>query len=112
MSYSIQVIRATQATFRGNLANGMEVLQLDGGVKMIALGSTARKLLGLHFLSLTDEGIEEPPPSDLACALVSLLETAAPHERAVGFATFYPSIKFENNAASIIAGNATAWDLQ
>lgn len=106
MSYSIQAILAAQGTFRAELANG------NGGIEMIALGSTARKLLGLPFLSLTDEGIEEPPPSDLVCALVSLLERAATLECAVGFATFYLSIKFEKNAASVIAGNATAWDLQ
>lgn len=96
MSYSIQAILAARGTFRTELANG------NGGIEMIALGITARKLLGIPFLSLTDEGIEEPPPSDLVCALVSLLETA----------TFYLSMKFENNAASVIAGNATAWDLQ
>ena len=62
MSYSIQAILAAQGTFAAELANGMEVLQLDGGIEMIALGSTARKLLGLPFLPLTDEGIEELPP--------------------------------------------------
>lgn len=63
MSYSIQAILAAQGTFGAELANGMEVLQLDGGIEMIALGSTARKLLALPFLPLTDEGIEELPPA-------------------------------------------------
>lgn len=63
MSYSIQAILAAQGTFAAELANGMEVLQLDGGIEMIALGSTARKLLGLPFLPLTDEGVEELPPA-------------------------------------------------
>ena len=81
MSYSIQAILAAQGTFPAELANGMEVLQLDGGIEMIALGSTARKLLDLPFLPLTDEGIEELPPvlrglcSALSCS-GSRLKTA------------------------------------
>lgn len=33
----------------------MEVFQLGGGIEMIALGSTATRLLGLPFLPLTDK---------------------------------------------------------
>lgn len=71
MSYSIQAIIASQGTFGAELANGTEVLQLDGGMEMIALGSTARKLLGLPFFPLTDEGIEELPPA-LRCLCAAL----------------------------------------
>jgi len=61
MSYSIQAVIATQGTFPAELPNGLVVIQFDGGVDLIPLESTARKLYGIPFLSLTNEGNDELP---------------------------------------------------
>ena len=73
MSYSIQAILAAQGTFAAELPSGIEVLELDGGIEMIPLGSMARKLHRLPFLPLTDEGVEElPPPLHGLCSSLNL----------------------------------------
>jgi len=61
MSYSIQAILAVQGTFAAELTDGLTVLQLDGGLEMIPLGSTARQFHKIPFLPLTDGGVEELP---------------------------------------------------
>ena len=61
MSYSIQAFVALQGTFNAGPSNGTAVIQLDNGVEIVPIGSTTRKLYGISFLPLTDEGSEELP---------------------------------------------------
>jgi len=61
MSYSIQAFVALQGTFNADPSNGLAVIRLDNGVEIIPIGSTTRKLYGIPFLPLTDEGSEELP---------------------------------------------------
>ncbi|GGY39980.1 hypothetical protein [Pseudoduganella albidiflava] len=65
MSYSIQAFVALQGTFNADPSNGLAVIRLDAGVEIIPIGSTARKLYGIPFLPLTDEGSEELPAAIL-----------------------------------------------
>lgn len=61
MSYSIQAFVALQGTFNADLSNGLIVIRLDNGVEIVPVGSAARKLYGIPFLPLTDEGSQELP---------------------------------------------------
>lgn len=62
MSYSIQALIALQGTFNADPSNGLSVIRLDNGVEIVPIGKTIRKLYGIPFLPLTDEGSEELPP--------------------------------------------------
>lgn len=61
MSYSIQAFVALQGTLNADTSNGLQVIPLDNGVEIIPIGSTTRKLYGIPFLPLTDEGSGELP---------------------------------------------------
>jgi hypothetical protein len=61
MSYSIQAFVALQGTFNADSFNGLAVIRLDNGVEIIPIGSATRKLYGIPFLPLTDEGSDELP---------------------------------------------------
>jgi hypothetical protein len=73
MSYSIQAFVALQGTFNADPSKGLAVVRLDNGVEIVPIGSTARKLYGIPFLPLTDEGSEELPAalSELCSTLAS-----------------------------------------
>lgn len=61
MSYSIQAFVALQGTFNADPSNGLAIIRLDNGVEIGPVGSMTRKLYGIPFLPLTDEGSEELP---------------------------------------------------
>lgn len=61
MSYSIQAFVALQGTFNADPSRGLAVVRLSNGVEMVPIGSMTRKLYGIPFLPLTDEGSGELP---------------------------------------------------
>ena len=61
MSYSIQAFIALQGTFNADPSTGLSVIRLDNGVEIVPIGSKTRKMYGIPFLPLTDEGSEELP---------------------------------------------------
>jgi hypothetical protein len=73
MSYSIQAFVALEGTFNAAPSNGLAVIRLDNGAEIVPIGSVTRKLYGIPFLPLTDEGKEE-----LAAVLFELCSTLSP----------------------------------
>lgn len=61
MSYSIQAFVALQDSFNADSSNGLTVIRLDNGLEIGPVRSAARKLYGIPFLTLTDEGSQELP---------------------------------------------------
>jgi len=61
MSYSIQAFVALHGTFNSGPSNGLAVIRLDNEVEIVPLDSTTRKLYGIPFLPLTDEGSKQLP---------------------------------------------------
>jgi len=56
MTYSIQAIIAMQGSFPLALPDGAAVLQLDGGMQIVPLGSAMRRQYAIPLLPLTDDG--------------------------------------------------------
>jgi hypothetical protein len=72
MSYSIQAIIAVRGTFPLALPDGAAVLQLDGGMQMVPLGSAMCHRYAIPLLPLTDGGgVALPSALGTLCAGMS-----------------------------------------
>lgn len=61
MAYTLQAYIAQAGNLASALPLGLRVVALPGGLEMVPLDSTARKLLDVPLLPLTDEGFAELP---------------------------------------------------